>query len=199
MTVEYKNLPVEELSAFEIRDIRIDVLEKLKDRISKGYNPARPLTVVKTDNKYIVADGNHRLRVLQELGIKSVPCVIYEDVDPYKLAVAGNMDEDTYAPMDLFDWLDIIDKLRNEGLTQAQIGERIGWSRGQISQYLVLLEKIATNILILAKKYQKGRVAENATFVSFNFTEGWFRTSGLYDLLKILMFEDEDIPSCMQC
>jgi len=98
MTVEYKNLPIEELSAFEIRDIRVDVLEKLKDRISQGYNPARPLTVVKADGKYIVADGNHRLRILQELGIKSVPCVIYEDVDPYKLAVAGNMDEDTYAP-----------------------------------------------------------------------------------------------------
>ena len=29
----------------------------------------------------------------------------------------------TYAPMDLFDWLDIIKKLREEGLTQAQIGE----------------------------------------------------------------------------
>jgi len=28
--------------------------------------------------------------------------------------------------MDLFDWLDVIGRLRDEGLTQAEIGERIG-------------------------------------------------------------------------
>jgi len=184
MTVEYKNLPVEELSAFEIRDIRVDVLEKLKDRISQGYNPARPLTVVKADGKYIVADGNHRLRILQELGIKSVPCVIYEDVDPYKLAVAGNMDEDTYAPMDLFDWLDIIKKLRDEGLTQSQIGERIGWSESKVKQYSALLSTVVTQVLNLARQYQIGRVTPEVTFATFNFTEGWFRNSGLYDLCE---------------
>ncbi len=180
--VSYQELNVDCLLPFDIRNIRLQVLEKLKGRISKGYNPAKPLTVVKTKDGFIVADGNHRLAVLKELGVQSVPCVVYDNDDPYKLAIAGNLDEDTYAPMDLFDWLDIISKLRDEGLTQAQIGERIGWGRGQVSQYLMLLEKVATKVLVLARKYQKGRVAENATFVAFNFTEGWFRNSGLYNL-----------------
>jgi len=34
----------------------------------------------------------------------------------------------------------------------------------------------------LAKQHQKQRVTEDVTDVTFNFTEGWFRTSGLYDL-----------------
>jgi len=103
---------------------------------------------------------------------------------PHKLAIAGNMDEDTYAPMDLFDWLDIIKKLRDEGLTQAQIGERIGWSREQVRNYINILSKVGTQILDLARSYQKGRVPENGTIVPFDFTEGWFRTSGLYDLCE---------------
>ena len=46
----------------------------------------------------------------------------------------------------------------------------------------MLLENIATDILSRLKKLQKGRVAESATIVAFNFTEYWFRNSGLYDL-----------------
>jgi len=38
--------------------------------------------------------------------------------------------------------------------------------------------------LDLARQHQKGSVAENATLVAFDFTEGWFRASGLYDLCE---------------
>jgi len=182
--VSYQELNVDCLLPFDIRNIRPQVLEKLKDRISKGYNPAKPLTVVKTKDGFIVADGNHRLAVLKELGIQSVPCVVYNDDDPYRLAIAGNLDEDTYAPMDLFDWLDIIKKLREEGLTQTQIGDRIGWSREQVRNYIFVLDKIGTEVLDLARKYQNGRVPRNGTIVPFDFTEGWFRNSGLYDLCE---------------
>lgn len=75
----------------------------------------------------------------------------------------------------------MIGRLRNEGLTQAEIGDRIGWSRSAVSQYIMLQDKVATSVLDLAKQHQEGRVAESATHVAFNFTEGWFRTSGLYD------------------
>ena len=50
--------------------------------------------------------------------------------------------------------------------------------------------KIGTQILIFAKSFQSGRVPEFGTNVpkneqevnTFDFTEGWFRSSGLYDL-----------------
>jgi len=53
-------------------------------------------------------------------------------------------------------------------------------------QYSALLGNILTRILDLCRQYQKGRVSEKLTGVSFDFTEGWFRTSGLYDLKPVI-------------
>jgi site-specific DNA-methyltransferase (adenine-specific) len=176
-------LKVKDLIPYPIRGLRENVLERLRGRIKeRGYNVAKCLIVVKMDSKYYVADGNHRLKVLQEENIEEVPCVVYEDIDIYRIAVESNQDEDVYASMDLFDWLDVIRKLKDEGHTQQEIGDRIGWSRQQVSQYSMLIDKIATTILKTTKVYQNGRVAENATTVTFNFTERWFRDSGLYDI-----------------
>ena len=182
MTIEYKVLPVSELSHFLIREIREGIVEDLKERIGEGYNPARPLTVVEKDDGYYVADGNHRLKVLNDLGIEEVTCVIHKEEDPYTLAVKGNADEDTYSPMDLFDWIEVISSMKDEGYTQAEIGERIGWSRQKVNDYQTLINKIDAQVLNSAKKHQKGRASFNDANASNNFTEGWFRNSGLYDL-----------------
>jgi hypothetical protein len=85
----------------------------------------------------------------------------------------------SYAEEDLFDHLDFIADLR-EDETQAEIAERLGWSESKVNQYSRLLNEILTEVLNLAKSRQKGRVRSNLTTVRF--TEGWFRTSGLYDL-----------------
>ena len=169
MTIEYKVLPVSELNHFLIREIREGIVEDLKERIEEGYNPARPLTIVEKDDGYYVADGNHRLKVLNDLGIEEVTCVIHKEEDPYTLAVKGNADEDTYSPMDLFDWIELIGKMRSEGLTQQEIGERINWSRATVSNYSMLIERIATPIIDLAKLHQKEKVATSATNVANNF------------------------------
>ena len=63
----------------------------------------------------------------------------------------------------------------SEGLTQAQIGEKIGWSREQVRNYIFVLDKVGTEVLDLARKHQNGRVPKNGTIVPFDFTEGWFR------------------------
>ena len=172
---DYKILQVSELKSFPMRDLRQDVLDKLEERIKNhSYNDARPLSIVELNNEYIVADGNHRLDVLQRKNIKEVPCVIYRDVDIYKIAIKANQDEDVYAPLDLFDWLNIIRKLR-EDYTLPQIAKKIGWSESKLFQYSALISNILTNVLDLCKLHQEGRVTEEVTSVSFNFTERWFR------------------------
>ncbi len=183
--VKYCLLSVSQLQSFDLRDIREGVIGQLIERIRERYNPARPISVIPNgEGSYLVADGNHRLAAIRKLGIENVPCLVYPgNTDPYALAVENNMDEDVYAPFDLFDWLDIIGKLRAEGLTQLQIGEKIGWSRDLVKNYQRLIDGVGTNILDLAKQCQTGRVPKNGTNVPFfDFTEGWFRNSGLYDL-----------------
>ncbi len=76
--MKYQLINVNELTSFERRDLRSSVIEKLHERIKSGYNPARPITVVLQNDKYVVADGNHRLKVLKELNYQTVPCVIRE-------------------------------------------------------------------------------------------------------------------------
>ena len=67
-------------------------------------------------------------------------------------------------------------------MTQAEIGEVIGVGEGTVKQHSVLMNKIVTQVLDACKQYQNGRVTVEVTPVTFDFTEGWFRTSGLYDL-----------------
>jgi site-specific DNA-methyltransferase (adenine-specific) len=194
--IEYQEISIERLLPFPIRELREDVLKNLEERINKrGYNNARPVTVVKSSDNFNVIDGNHRLSIAKKLNLSSLPCVIYPDGENiYKLAIEGNLDEDTYAPMDLFDWLDIIKKLKDEDLTQEVIGEKIGKSVDMVQFHNKLLNNIPTEVLSLCKKAQEGRVGGETTFVGieinnetikirpFNFTEGWFRTSGLYNI-----------------
>lgn len=181
MTIEYKVLSVSELNHFLIREIREGIVEDLKERIKEGYNPARPLTVVEKDDGYYVADGNHRLKVLNDLGIEEVTCVIHKEENPYSLAVKGNADEDTYSPMDLFDWIELISSMKADGYTQKEIAEQLSWSKQKVSDYNNVNDLSAV-ILELAKGHQKGRADSESANAYFNFTEGWFRNSGLYDL-----------------
>jgi DNA modification methylase len=181
--MEYQLINVNKLTQFERRDLRISVIEKLHERIKSGYNPARPITVVMQNGNYIVADGNHRLKVLKELGIENVPCLIREG-NLYSISIECNNDEDTYAPEDLFDKLNTILQLKNDGLTQDEIGNIIKTSRENIGNYNVLINKIVADVLDKCKIIQEGRATKNVANATFNFTLGWFRNSGLYELNK---------------
>jgi biotin operon repressor len=50
---------------------------------------------------------------------------------------------------DLFDWLYRVEKEREKGLTQAQIGERVGWSREAVKDHISVLEKIGAQVFDL--------------------------------------------------
>jgi len=81
----------------------------------------------------------------------------------------------TFVTFDLFDYLDMIKQLKKKGLTQEQIGDKLGWIQQQISLYNNIIKKITTEVLNFCKSHQKGRVVNNTTIVVFDFTEGWFR------------------------
>ena len=70
----------------------------------------------------------------------------------------------------------------SEGLTQKEIGEKIGWTQKQVADYNRMLNQIIPKTLDFCKQHQKGRGNKNIpNGITFDFSEGWFRTSGLYD------------------
>jgi len=176
--MEYKIIKVSDLVYRPIRDIRQYVVEKLKTNIKKdGYNPARLISVIKEDDKYIIADGSHRYNAIKSLGITEVPCAIYDDTaDFYTVSVSCNQAEDVYAPIDLFDWLEIIKYLRDDKkLTQEQVATIIKWSAKQVSDYERIIKSTSPTNIELAKLHQVGRGELNSPNGELNFTEGWFR------------------------
>lgn len=193
LKTEYKYIQLKDLSMkSQIRDLRTDVILKLKDRIKeKGYNPAKPLSIIndEKDNSFIIADGYHRFNAVKDLFEDSylIPCILYKNKNLFELAINCNKDEDTYSPMDLFDYIDIIKQLKDQKLTQEKIGEIIGFSREIVKFYFSLINNIGTTFLNLARTHEESRVPQNGTNVpTYHYTEGWFRNSGLYSLSEKL-------------
>ena len=90
---------------------------------------------------------------------------------------------------DLFDWLEIIRKLKEQGKTQKEIAEVLGWSRSKVADYNRILENVVAEVLEYAKQHQKDRVTQNVANATFDFNEGWFRNSGIYNLPVV--YDDE--------
>ena len=59
---------------------------------------------------------------------------------------------------------------KNNNYTQEEIGNKIGWSRVQVKNYMAILNKIGTQVLDIARKHQKGRVSKIDTGVSIDFS-----------------------------
>jgi hypothetical protein len=99
-----------------------------------------------------------------------------------------------------FDHLDYIEGLR-EDHTQQEIADKMGWTRSTVADYGSLLKNVVAQVLEIAKTHEQGRATGDVATATF--TEGWFRTSGLYDLNREGTTEyatpDEDEPKHAQC
>ncbi|MFL2129563.1 hypothetical protein, partial [Ruoffia sp. FAM 26255] len=60
--------------------------------------------------------------------------------------------------MDLFDWVELISKMRDEGYKGKDIADRLNWSAQNVSNYNNVFTRISTQVLEKAKHHQKGRV-----------------------------------------
>jgi len=78
--------------------------------------------------------------------------------------------------LSLFALLPLFFLLRDDGLTQAEIGEKIGWSTTKVKDYSRLLTTVVAEVLSMAKTHEQGRATKKVATATF--TEGWFRNSG---------------------
>ncbi len=99
----------------------------------------------------------------------------------------------TYAPLDVFDWCEIISqeskrvagkKTNGEDKhpTQEEIAIKLGISRGYVANFDAIATNLSSSVYELCKSHQINRGDQEP---QFQFTEGWFRNSGLCGLYII--------------
>ncbi|MBA3285743.1 MAG: ParB/RepB/Spo0J family partition protein [Nitrosopumilus sp.] len=122
----------------------------------KEHGIRQPLTVIKSQNntdKFEIISGERRFLAAKSLGLKKIPCII---IDNYKkaeeIALIENIQRENLNPLELgFAY----DSLYKSGFynTQAEIAEKLGVPRTQISEYIKYTE-FSQEILNLLKEYK---------------------------------------------
>jgi ParB family transcriptional regulator, chromosome partitioning protein len=100
----------------------------------------QPLVLRKTGGRYQLIAGERRLRAAREAGLKKVPVVVREADDQQMLALAlvENIQRQDLGPVEK---AEAFKRLSTEfGLTQEEMGERVGMSRSSVANFQRLLD-----------------------------------------------------------
>lgn len=133
-------IPIGNLHPLDLREIIPARVKILKKSIEKhGYIPAHALIVQPNGKGFNVIDGNHRLRVLWNLGITAVPVLIVDqEVDPIDVALKTQNAAEGVQPWDFLDRAGLVKRLYKKLGAQTKVAERLGWDQSTVSRYLQL-------------------------------------------------------------
>lgn len=192
-TTSFVIIPLEKIvSRLSVRRISTSGVARLQESMKwAGFLENYPITVAPLEDGYELIDGNHRYEAAKGLGFISVPCIVKHnltEIERYQLAIQANNATESSIPQNLvsnaeFIWsrLAEVDEKEKQKYTQSDVATMLRWSRGAISNY-VLLDKIDKRAWeIIATTFEpsvvgssEGGVAQNATNVAFS--EGLLRS-----------------------
>ncbi len=149
--------PKKIVSKVEIRSIKPNGVERLKDKIKKlGFQIDHPIRVYPVENGYRLISGNHRLQAAIEEKIESIPAIVVEppanELDAIKQARECNEASETLVPSNFVDDAELIWRMLDEKdedgkpkYKQQDVANALGWkTQVQIAQYKAL-QKICKN------------------------------------------------------
>jgi DNA modification methylase/ParB-like chromosome segregation protein Spo0J len=151
-----------------------------------GFLPQHPLVVTSDGNGgYELIDGNHRLEAALALGITDLPVHIVatplSDNDKKKMARQANEAAETMIPTTFVDDAEFVWKEAENGKTQAEIAEMLGWGLSKVKNYSALSgicsqawDIIVTSILKSCDLQEEEDVTKKVTTVTFS--EGLLRS-----------------------
>lgn len=107
----------------------------------KEHGIRQPLTVLRYDvnaSNFEVISGERRLRAARQLGLKSVPCIIIDDVEKAEeIALIENIQRQDLHPIEIAKALKLLIDKKGWG-GQTEIKSKIGMSNSQISELIKL-------------------------------------------------------------
>lgn len=101
----------------------------------------QPVVLRATDDGFELLAGERRWRAAQRAGMKRIPAIVRNDLDPVAAQVLGlveNLQRESLSPMETAQGLRRLADLL--GLTHEAIGHRVGKSRVYVSNFLRLLK-----------------------------------------------------------
>ena len=130
------------------KNIRKDFNEEGMDALTENIRLngiQNPLLVMEDDtpDEFTLISGERRLRAAQRLDMHAVPCRIYSkltDQELYNLMISENLLRQDLNPIEEAEGLR---KILDAGMSQEDLGERIGKSQAWISDRISLLDASA--------------------------------------------------------
>jgi len=134
-------IPVEKIAENPVQpreNFDRDKLEELKSSI-KTHGILSPILVREGDQGFQVIAGERRLRASRELGRENVPAIIRDvnNTDMLELALVENIQRDDLNPIEQAKAYELL--MKEAGLIQEKLAERVGKDRSTVSNTLRLL------------------------------------------------------------
>ncbi len=106
----------------------------------KSQGVLQPVTLKRAANRYYVVIGERRVRAARQVGLRTIPAVVRDDVDDHgmlELALVENIQREDLPPLELAEAYRILQD--EHGLTQQEIARRVGKSRETVANTMRLL------------------------------------------------------------
>jgi ParB family transcriptional regulator, chromosome partitioning protein len=115
-----------------------DTLEELAQSI-REHGVIVPITVNKSDDKYIIIAGERRYRAAKKAGLNKIPAYIriVTEQETMEMALIENIQRDDLNSIEIALSLNAL--LQASSLSPEQLGKKIGKSRSTIANYIRLL------------------------------------------------------------
>jgi len=147
--IEVKAKPMEEMSEIRLSDIipnpaqprtefDEEALEELAESI-RQLGLIQPITVKRSDDKYIIISGERRWRASERASLEAIPAYIREvdDTTLHAMALVENIQREDLNAIEIS--LGMQRLVEECGLTQEALAERLGKKRSTVANYLRLL------------------------------------------------------------
>lgn len=135
-------IPIDDItSRQQIRSVFTD-LEGLAESLREEgqISPINVSRLTNEPNKYVIEQGERRWRAAKLAGFKTIKAIVIDapksDVDRTVQQLTENLQRDNMRPHEI---ADSFRKLNESGLTNAEIGRRLGWSRQRVQVYAGLI------------------------------------------------------------
>jgi ParB family chromosome partitioning protein len=142
-----KNTGVQEIDVVRIhpnpdqprKEFDSESLEELASSL-QTHGLLQPILIKPHDEDYVIVAGERRYRAAQLAGLKKIPCIIQEctEQEMAERALVENIQRSNLSPVD--EGMAYARLMKEYGLTQEQVSERVGKNRSTIANLLRVIQ-----------------------------------------------------------